>query len=146
MNDTRLESVKSFKYLWSVTFDDGSKSEIGSRIAQATAALAKQNFIRKDKNFKRPSNIKLMHSLVALHSYTSHLTFPWHDKYNSASTIQGTRRSSRQTKMGRQRQELVWSLEAPSFENLQWAVEDKSKRRETVPNFKVISGTPKPKC
>ena len=32
-------TVTSFKYLWAVVLDDGSKSEILSRIAQATTAF-----------------------------------------------------------------------------------------------------------
>ena len=38
VNGQKLETVTSFKYLGSVTTDEGSKPEILSRIAQATAA------------------------------------------------------------------------------------------------------------
>ena len=41
VNRHRLETVTSFKYLGSVITDEGSKPEILSRIAQATAALTR---------------------------------------------------------------------------------------------------------
>ena len=41
VNGQKLETVTSFKYLGAVTTDEGSKPEILSRIAQATAALKK---------------------------------------------------------------------------------------------------------
>ena len=41
MNGQRLETITSFKYLGSVLTDEGSKPEILSRIAQATAALSR---------------------------------------------------------------------------------------------------------
>ena len=37
----KLGTLKSFKYLGAVVSDDGSKPEVLSRIAQATAALTK---------------------------------------------------------------------------------------------------------
>ena len=40
-NGQKLETVTSFKYLGSVVIDEGSKPEILSRIAQATAALTR---------------------------------------------------------------------------------------------------------
>ena len=39
VNGQKLETVTSFKYLGSTITDEGSKPEILSRIAQATAAL-----------------------------------------------------------------------------------------------------------
>ena len=51
----------SFKYLIS---DDGSKPEVLSRIAQATAALTKLRPIWRDNNISLGSKVKLMHSLV----------------------------------------------------------------------------------
>ena len=39
INGQKLETVTSFKYLGSVKIDEGSKSEILSRIAQTTATL-----------------------------------------------------------------------------------------------------------
>ena len=41
MNEEKLETVTSFKYQGSVIADEGSKPEILSRIAQATAALTR---------------------------------------------------------------------------------------------------------
>ena len=41
VNEEKLETVTSFKYLRSVVSDEGSKPEILSRIAQTTAALMK---------------------------------------------------------------------------------------------------------
>ena len=41
VNGQQLGTVKSFKYLEAVVSDDGSKPEFFSKIAQATAALAK---------------------------------------------------------------------------------------------------------
>ena len=38
INGQKLETVRSFRYLGSVITDEGSKPEILSRIAQATAA------------------------------------------------------------------------------------------------------------
>ena len=43
VNGQKLETVTSFKYLGSVLTDEGSKPEILSRIAQATAALTRLN-------------------------------------------------------------------------------------------------------
>ena len=41
VNGQKLETVTSFKYLGSVITDEGSKTDIISRIAQTTAALTK---------------------------------------------------------------------------------------------------------
>ena len=41
INGQKLETVTSFKYLGSVITDEGSRPEILSRIAQATAALTR---------------------------------------------------------------------------------------------------------
>ena len=41
VNEQKLETVTSFKYLRSVITDEGSKPEILSRIAQTTAALTR---------------------------------------------------------------------------------------------------------
>ena len=46
----RLEEVENFKYLGAIISNDGSKSEILSRIAQTTAALSRLKIIRRDKN------------------------------------------------------------------------------------------------
>ena len=41
VNGQRLETVTNFKYLGSVITDEGSKTEILSRIAQTTTALTR---------------------------------------------------------------------------------------------------------
>ena len=46
----KLGTVISFKYFRPVVSDDGSKPEILSRIAQATAALTKLKTIWRDNN------------------------------------------------------------------------------------------------
>ena len=48
VNGQKLEAVTSFKYLGSVLTDEGSKPEILSRIAQATAALTRLKPVRID--------------------------------------------------------------------------------------------------
>ena len=60
----KLGTVTSFNYLGAVVSDDGSKPEILSRIAQATAALTKLNAIWRDNNRSLGSKVKLMCSLV----------------------------------------------------------------------------------
>ena len=58
----KLGTVTSFKYFGAVVSDDGSKPEVFSRIAQATAALLEP--IWRDNNIALGSKVKLMHSLV----------------------------------------------------------------------------------
>ena len=60
----KLGTVTSFKYLEAVVSDDGSKPEVLSRIAQATAALTKLKPIWRDNNISLGSKVKLMRSLV----------------------------------------------------------------------------------
>ena len=50
VNDERLETVHSFKYLGAIMSEEGSKPEVLSRIAQTTKALNKLNTIWNDKN------------------------------------------------------------------------------------------------
>ena len=50
MKRQKLGTVSSFRYLGAVVSDDGSKPEILSRIAQATAALTKLKLIWRDNN------------------------------------------------------------------------------------------------
>ena len=64
VNGQRLETVTSFKYLGSVITDEGSKPEILSRIAQATAALTRLKPVWIDKSISLSSKIRLMRSLV----------------------------------------------------------------------------------
>ena len=59
-----LGTVTSFKYLGAVVSDDGSKPEVLSRIAQATAAFTKLKPIWRDTNISLGSKVKLMRSLV----------------------------------------------------------------------------------
>ena len=54
----------SFEYLSTVVSDDGSKPEVLSRIAQATAAFTKLKPIWSNKNICIGSKVKLMRSLV----------------------------------------------------------------------------------
>ena len=61
----KLGTVTSFKYLGAVVSDDGSKPEVRSRIAQATAALTKLKPIWRDNNISLGSKVKLMRSLVS---------------------------------------------------------------------------------
>ena len=63
----KLGTVTSFKYLGAVVSDDGSKPEVLSRIAQATAALTKLKPIWRDNNISLGSKVKLMRSLVIFH-------------------------------------------------------------------------------
>ena len=60
----RLETITSFKYLGSVITDEGSKSEILSRIAQTTAALTRLKPVWIDKSISLSLKIRLMRSLV----------------------------------------------------------------------------------
>ena len=60
----KLGTVTSIKYLGAVVSDDGTKPEVLSRIAQATAALTKLKPIWRDNNISLGSKVKLMCSLV----------------------------------------------------------------------------------
>ena len=66
MKRQKLGTAISFKYLRAVISDDGSKLEVLSRVAQATAALTKMKPIWRDNNIhvSLGSTVKLMHSLV----------------------------------------------------------------------------------
>ena len=64
VNGQKLETVTSFKYLGSVITDKGSKPEILSRIAQATAALSRLKPIWIDKSISFSSKTRLMRSFV----------------------------------------------------------------------------------
>ena len=59
-----LGTVTRFKYLGAVFSDDGSKPEVLSKIAQATAALTKLKPIMRDNNIFLGPKVKLMRSLV----------------------------------------------------------------------------------
>ena len=60
----KLGTVTSFKYLGAVVSDKGSKPEVLSRIAQATAALTKLEPIWRGNSMSLGSKVKWMHSLV----------------------------------------------------------------------------------
>ena len=64
VNGQKLETVTSFKYLGSVITNEGSKTEILSRIAKATAALTSRKPVWIDKSISLSSKIRLMRSLV----------------------------------------------------------------------------------
>ena len=64
VNGQKLETVTSFKYLGSVVSDEGSKPDILSRIALATAALTRLKPVWIDKSISLSSKIRLMCSLV----------------------------------------------------------------------------------
>ena len=55
VNGQKLETVTSFKYLNSIIADAGSKPEILSRIAQATAALTRLKPVWIDKSISLSS-------------------------------------------------------------------------------------------
>ena len=56
-NGQKLVTVTSFKYLGSVITDEGSKPEILSRIAQATAVLTRLKPVWNDKNVSLSSKV-----------------------------------------------------------------------------------------
>ena len=58
--------MTSIKYLGAVVSDDGSKTDVLQRTAQATAALTNLKPIWKDYNISLWSKVKLMCSLVIL--------------------------------------------------------------------------------
>ena len=49
VHEQKLETVTSFKYLGAVIFDEGSKPEILSRMAQKTAALTQLTPVWNDR-------------------------------------------------------------------------------------------------
>ena len=57
LKEQKLGAVTRFKYLRAVVSDHGSKPEILSRIAQATAAVTKLKPIRRDNNISLNLNI-----------------------------------------------------------------------------------------
>ena len=64
VNGQKLETVTSFKYLGSITTDEGSKPEILSRIAQTASALTRLKAVWNDRSISHSSKIRLMRSLV----------------------------------------------------------------------------------
>ena len=63
IDNKKLETVRSFKYLGALVWDEGSKPEVLSRIAQTTAAETKLKVIWNDKNITIRSKIRQMRSL-----------------------------------------------------------------------------------
>ena len=63
-NSQKLDTVNSFKYLGALISDEGSKPEVLSRIAQASAALSRLKIIWNDSNISIKSKIHLMRSLI----------------------------------------------------------------------------------
>ena len=59
-----LDPVKSFKYLGANITDEGSKTEVFSRIAQATNALVRLKRTWQDKTISLKNKIRLLRSLV----------------------------------------------------------------------------------
>ena len=64
VNGQKLEMATSFKYLGSVVSDEGSKLEILSRLAQATAALTRLRPFWNNISISLSSKIRLMHSFA----------------------------------------------------------------------------------
>ena len=64
IDNKKLETVRSFKYLGAIASDEGSKPEVLFRIAQTTAAMTKLEVIWNDKNIAISSMIRLMRSLA----------------------------------------------------------------------------------
>ena len=64
INWQKRETVTSFKYLGSVITDEGSKPEIPTRIAHATAALSRLKLVWNDRRISLSCRIWLMRSLV----------------------------------------------------------------------------------
>ena len=64
IDNKKLETVRSFKYLRAIVSDKASKPEVFSRIAQTIAAVTKLKVIWNDKNSAISSKIRLMRSLA----------------------------------------------------------------------------------
>ena len=59
-----LEEAENFKSLGSIISNKGSKTEILSRIAQTTAALARLKIVWRDRKISLASKVKLMRALI----------------------------------------------------------------------------------
>ena len=64
VKDSVLQIIDKFIYLRALVTDNGSKSEVLSRIAKAQSSLSKLKTIWKDKNISVSSKIRLLRSLV----------------------------------------------------------------------------------
>ena len=64
INGSVLQHVNQFIYLGALVTDNGSKSEILSRIAKAQSSLSKLKSLWEDKNISTSSKIRLLRSMV----------------------------------------------------------------------------------
>ena len=64
IDNNKLETARSFKYLGAIVLDEGSRPEVLSSIAKTTAAAARLKVIWNDKNIAISSKIRLMCSLA----------------------------------------------------------------------------------
>ena len=71
VKEQKMGTATSLKYLGTVVSGDGSKPEVLSRIAQATAALTKLKHIWRDNNISLGSKVKMMRSLISILQYAS---------------------------------------------------------------------------
>ena len=71
VNEQKLETVTSFKYLGSVITDEGSKPEILSSMAQTAAALTRLKPVWNDKSIPLSSKIRLRVTSVFLYACES---------------------------------------------------------------------------
>ena len=73
IDNKKLETVRSFKYLGAIVWDEGSKPEVMPRIAQTTAAVTKLKVIWNDKNIAIGSKIRLKRSLAMSTFFCMHV-------------------------------------------------------------------------
>ena len=71
IENKKLETVRSLKYLGAIVSDEGSKPEVLSRIAQTTAAVTKLKVIWNDKNIAISAQIRLMRFSGHVHIFVS---------------------------------------------------------------------------
>ena len=64
IDNKKLETVRSFKYLGAVVSDEESKPEVLSKIAETTAAVTKLKVIWNDKNIAISSKVRQMRSMA----------------------------------------------------------------------------------
>ena len=64
IDNKKVETVRSLKYLGAIVLDEGSRPEVLSRIAQTTATVTILKVIWNDKNIVISSKIRLMPSLA----------------------------------------------------------------------------------
>ena len=64
INGSKLQNVDHFIYLGALVTDNGSRTEILSRMAKAQSALSKLKIVLENKNISISSKIRLLRSLV----------------------------------------------------------------------------------